>query len=282
MKKFFLLCVIISSVFLTALSSNDIPTDIEKVDLKLKEDQMALTFLDLPSGEATLIQHGNGKTILINTGGPATTGQLNELLNMYNITHIDTVILTKKNNEYNSNMDWLASNYVIGNFIVGEHSTEPFVKDKKNVIKWKKGDKHTLLPDLTIHVIQESEDIEGSLGMDLLLTYGNHKVLYMTSSNIEIEKQLLNEMDLSDVDIIKVPEFASKKGTSESFIEHVDPQVAIIFQKRGVPLSQGVIERLQETWIDIYLTKQLGNISIKCNKNDYEIITISVESSTQV
>jgi competence protein ComEC len=280
LKKFTLFLIIIASFFLTAFSSNDIPTEIEKVNLKLKEEQIAMTFLDLASGEATLIQHGSGKTILLNTGGPGTQAELEQLLKLYDIHSINTLILTKNDPEYTSNTEWLTSKFIIGKIITGYHHSQHI--NEKKYIKWKSGQKTEILPGLTAHVIHENEDVSGSLGLDVLFSLNKHQLLYMTSSNIEVEKALLENMDLSSVNILKVADFASKEGTSEAFVEHIDPQAAIIFKKRGVLASQDVIERLQETWIDIYLTKQFGNITIKFDKDNYEIITISVESSTSV
>lgn len=261
-----------------AFSSNDVPTDIEKVDLKLKQDQVAMTFLDLTSGEALLIQHGNGQTILVNTGGPNTQLELQRHLKLYDIKAIDTLIVTKNDPEYNSNTEWLSTNYMIGEIITSQNYPTTFEGRHE---KWKTGQKVELLPGLNTHVIQGNENTQ-SIGMDLLFTFHNNQVLYMTSADIEIENALLEKLDLSTVNILKVADFAHNGGTSEPFVEHIDPQVAIIFQKRGVHSSQDVIERLQETWIDIYLTKQFGNITIKFNNEDYEIITISVESSSHI
>ncbi len=272
----------ISSLFLSGLTSNDIPTDIEKVNLKIKEDQLAFTFLSLSSGEATLIQNSRGDNILINTGGPKTEGELKELLTLYDINSFHSVILTKNDNEYKANIEYLSKNYLIGKTIVGEHLTDSKIRTTNNLITWKSGDKLELLPGLTVEVIQENEDASGSLGMDLLLSFGKHELLYMTSSNTELEKNIILKRDLSSVNIIKVPEFASNTGTSQKFLEHIDPQVAVIFQKRGLNVSQDVIERLQETWIDIYHTRQFGNITIKCDEEDYDIITLSVESANQI
>ncbi|MFC4322685.1 ComEC/Rec2 family competence protein [Litchfieldia salsa] len=280
MKKFIFLLIVITCSLLTGFSSNDIPTEIEKVNLKLRENQIAMTFLDLSSGEATLIQHGSGRNILLNSGGPGTQEELQQLLKLYDVHSINALILTKNDPEYTSNLEWLTTNFVIGQVITGQSYSEAI--SEKVHVKWKAGQEHEILPGFVTKVIHENESVVGSLGMDLLFSFNNNHLLYMTSSSIELEKLLLKNFNLSCVNILKVAEFASKDGTSESFVEHLDPQAAVIFRKKGVLASQDVIERLQETWIDIYLTKQFGNITIKFNKGDYEIITISVESSTSV
>ena len=271
-----LLISLLSCIWLLGLS-NDIPTDIEKVNLKLEEGEFAITFLDLSSGEVTLIQHSNGENILINTGGPNTEKELKRILETYGISTIESIIITKVDPEYTSNFKWLTDHFKDVTIIAGHHSKS--LLRYEEIQTWKKGDQKKLLPGLEVDVIQESPNQESTIGMDILFSFGEHKMLYMTSSNKMIEKSILNDYDLSSVNILKIGDFASSTGTSQRFLEHVDPQVAIIFQKKGALPSQDVIERLQETWIDIYFTKQFGNISLKCTNKDYEIITLSIESN---
>ena len=197
---------------------------------------------------------------------------------MYGISKIKSIIITKVDQEYTSNFKWLTDHFKETTIITGYHS-QPLLEGEK-IQTWKTGDQIKILPGLELNIIQESTNKDSSSsGMDLLFSFGEHKLLYMTSSNKMIEKSILNEYDLSSVNILKIGDFASSTGTSQRFLEHVDPQVAVIFQKKGALPSQDVIERLQETWIDIYLTKQFGNISLKCTNKDYEIITLSIESN---
>ena len=283
MRTLRVLFLLIISCYIIAFSGNNSASSaIEKVDLQLAEGQLAFTFLDLSSGEATLLHHDNGETMLINTGGPGTEDEFRQLLEMYGITKLSSVIVTKEDPEYTSNLEWLTENVAINKIVVGKHSSLHLSLENKNFVAWKSGDTHEVLPGLSISVLQEAENINGSLGMDLLFSFGKHKLLFMTSSNNEVEQSILSKQNLSSVNILKVADFANRNGTSQHFIEEVNPQVAIIFQKRGVLPSQEVIERLHETWIDIYHTKQFGNISIKCSSDDYEIITIPLESNGEV
>lgn len=282
MKKFMLL-ILALQLFATAGFSRKpyVPAEIESIDIKLAEDEMAVTFFDLKSGEATLIQHGNGENILINTGGPGTSRQLKSLIAKYKVDKLKSVIVTKDDPEYTANLKWLAENFKVDEFVVGSTASELAQQitayGANNVQKWMKGNVLQKMPGLELAVLHEEYVNPGTEGLDLSLKFGKLKMLYMSTNDPAIEKKLVQEK-LSKINVLKVAEFANS-GTSQAFLEYVDPQIAVIFRKKGVPPGQDVFERLQETWIDIYQTKQFGNITIKCTPDRYEVITISLQSA---
>lgn len=249
-----------------------------EVDLNLEDQDLAYTFFDLSNGEATLLQSGKGQNILIDTGSIQSQEELEERLKMYHVSMIDTVILTNQTEEYTGNLQWIINNFNVETVIVPEIVKENFVNlyhlhDKK-VIGLKKGDKFELLPFLNTDVIYvEERDIEDKGALVLVLTFGKQTLLYMGIADQQVEKQLVDSYALKST-ILKVADFGSEKGTTEPFLDEVDPQVAILFKKNGRAVSEIVLERLQETWIEIYQTNRLGTVSIKCHNDDYEILTV--------
>lgn len=280
--RIMVLLVLFQSLLLSAFSGTEIPTEIEKVDLKLSNKELAITFLKLSSGEATLIQHGNGENVLINTGGPETQSELESLLKMYNVSLIKSIIITKEDPEYQSNLEWLSKRYPTSKVVIGKQFTPPAFLPKERISTWQKDETHEIVPILKAKVIHEGPSSDGLQSFDLFLEMGRHYLLYMSTGNINAEIALLTNKELAKVNIIKIPNFAQSDGSSQDFIEHIDPQVAIIFTKKNQNPSPDVMERLRETWIDTYMTKQFGNITIKANENEYEVITISIESSQEV
>jgi competence protein ComEC len=280
--RILVLLVLFQSLLLSVFSGSEIPTEIEKVDLKLSSKELAITFLKLSSGEATLIQHGNGENVLINTGGPETQSELENLLKMYNVTLINSIIITKDDPEYQSNLEWLTKKYPTSKIVIGHLFSPPSFIPKERVTKWKKDSGQEIVPGLKAEVIYEGPSSDGLQSYDLFIKLGRHYLLYMSTANISVETSLLTNEELSKVNIIKIPNFAQNDGSSQDFIEHIDPQVAIIFTKKNQNPSPDVMERLKETWIDTYMTKQFGNITIKANQNEYEVITISIESSQEI
>lgn len=267
---------------LCGFSDNIVPVDIEKVDLQLTEEECAIIFLDLSNGEATLIQNGNGESILINTGGPGTEKELKQLLNMYNVSALNALIITKEDADYTSNIKWIIDTLKVDTIITGSHSSTQFTLSDRNVMKWKAESEYPVLPGIKAKVLNEAENYTGLIGMDLLVDFGENKILYMASADKEIEKTLINQEVLKDVDVLKVADFAREEGTSQAFIENIDPKVAVIFRKNNTNPSQDVIERLYETWIDIYQTEQIGNVIVKCTSENFEVITIAREGFERI
>lgn len=251
---------------------------VEGVHLNLSEQELAFTFFSLESGEATLIQNGKGQNVLIDTGDAGTKEELKDRLSMYHVNTIDTLILTSSKNEYVGNLQWVIDAYQIKKVIVPSVIKEKIISTfrlpAEKVEGWAEGRQADLLPGLLTEVIYvEEDDIQNEGSLALSLTFGNQRTLYMSIANEGVEERLAEKYMLKSA-ILKVADFGSELGTSQLFLDEVDPQVAILFKAKSKRTSELVLERLQETWIDIYQTNRLGNISIKCNGEDYEILTV--------
>lgn len=276
-KKVLVLLIIVAHIVLAPFSVMAEKESIE-VDLNLEEQDLAYTFFDLSNGEATLLQSGKGQNILIDTGSLESQEELEQRLKMYHVEFIDTLIITNQTEEYTGNLQWIINNFNVQKIIVPEVIKQQLITfhhlQDKEVIGWKKGDKTELLPFLKTEVIYvEENDLENKGALVIVFSYGKQTLLFMGIADKQVEKQLIENYALKST-ILKVAEFGSEKGTTQPFLEEVDPQVAILFKKNGVPVSELVLERLQETWIDIYQTYRLGTVSIKCHNDDYEILTV--------
>ncbi|MFA9556183.1 ComEC/Rec2 family competence protein [Evansella sp. AB-rgal1] len=250
----------------------------DKLQLNLTKGEIAYTFFDLTHGEATLIQGDRDQTVLINTGHGQSEEELEERLNMFNVSSIDTLIITSKQIEYIGNLPWILGNYDIERLFLPQSLFTKFEKLLSDfdvqVTTYKKGDHYSLLNDLHIEILYvEDKEGDDKGGSAFFINHFDQKLLYMTVANPHVEKQLVQEFDLKST-MFKVPDFGSDRGTSEDLLDEVDPQVAVIFRNGENKPSSYVMERLQETWIDIYQTSRIGTVTIKCNEKDYEIITV--------
>ncbi|MDQ0257440.1 beta-lactamase superfamily II metal-dependent hydrolase [Evansella vedderi] len=250
----------------------------DKVELNLTRNEVAYTFFDLTHGEATLIQGINDQSVLINTGHSDSEDELKERLDMYNVSSIDTLVLTSKQIEYIGNLPWLLTNYSVDTIFIPKSLESNFASILSNfdieISLFEKGDKYSLLNGLNIEVLYVEErkgTDEG--GCAFFIQHHDQKLLYMTIANPYVEEELVKEYDLKST-MFKVPDFGSDRGTSDSLLEEVDPQIAVIFRNGEDQPSSFVLERLQETWIDIYQTSRIGTVTIKCNDEDYEVITV--------
>nr|WP_304218989.1 hypothetical protein [Fredinandcohnia onubensis] len=276
MKHFNLILLIFLTLFNSDWTSENVRTNIEKINVKLSEDEIAITFLDLSNGEASLIHLPNGEFYLVNTGGNGTQKELKEYLEVYEVKKLKGIIITKQDTLYTSNIDWLIQQFSDVQIIQGAQNKQEY--SNINIVKWEHQKTYQLSSLLTAEVIHEEHDNEKSLGMDILLRFGNHQVLFMTSANSKLEHEMLSNKELPVTNILKVAEFGHAKGSGEKFVNHVNPQIAIIFHKKGSLPSSDVLERLNSSWIDIYYTKQFGSVTIKCSQTDYEVFPISLKS----
>lgn len=250
---------------------------VEGVDLNLTNDEIAFTFLDLNNGEATLIQSSEQQNILINTGGPKTEEQLKERLETFGVLKLDKLVITNLEENYTENVKWLLESYVVDEVILSKDAKPEFIKRygqyQKKIRTLVTSESIELLPNLSMSVFAADESLIAMGDLSFKMSFRHHRIIYMSTANKQLEEQLTSEQ-LLKAEILKVAEFAKAEGTTQTFLEKVDPQIAVIFRLQDQSPSPDVIERLGETWIDIYQTKQFGNITIKCNKEDYEVLTI--------
>ena len=253
--------------------------NVESIDLNLKDHEIAVTFLGLGDGEATLIQGSNGENLLVNMGGEETSEELRDMLKTYGVKEISTLVITNRQNLFIDEITQIISKYNVKQII----STPEIVKELTNmgaafteveVIPWKEATTQTLLPDLSAEVLfaGNSEDE----GLDFTLQFFKHRLFLMTSSSDHAEENLLKK-NLEDVHVFKVPNWAREDSLSEKLIQYVNPQISILFESEEHQPDPDIIHDLQDTWSEVFFTKKHGSITIKFTEKNYEVFTFPVE-----
>ncbi len=282
MKKFLVMAVVLLAVIFLLTVRTTKSEKVEKIDLNLQQNETAVTFLELSNGEATLLQHADGKTVLINSGGPKTKKELKHQLDLYGVKKIDLLIITNTGELYTGNADWLISEEIT------EKAAGPasyikslqgrFNKGEDLFEAWEEGDLKELFTGMVVKVLADGKEGEEDKGLILSMRFGKNHFLYMGIDGDEIESRLMNAGAPLKAEVLKVPDFA-ESGTTQPFMEEVDPQSAVIFSKKHSEPSRDIIERMYESWIDVYHTRRFGNVSFKCTMNDYEVFTIPVQNA---
>ncbi|MFT9600592.1 ATP-dependent DNA helicase [Mesobacillus sp.] len=252
------------------------PVEVEGVDVNLKRNELAFTFLALSDGEAALIQHANGENILVNTGGKETLKELERLLTLFHVNDLSTIILTS--NAGQENLNQIIQKYNVRRILTGQAGNqilaEASIPTEVKVQTWKQGDLLKLMPGLTAEAIFDgSEEKEGT---DISFQFFHHQIFYVSSASHASEQAFLAE-PLKNVNIVKLPFFAAKGSFSDLLIEHLDPQLAVIFKSNSIKPDPDLVEMLHEAWIDVYFTKQHGTVTIKLTDSTYDVITILSE-----
>lgn len=101
------------------------------------------------------------------------------------------------------------------------------------------------------------------------LKEGEFDVLLTGDIDEEVEKQLIQENEFKDIEVLKVAHHGSKYSTSEEFLNAIKPKIAIISVGKnpwGHP-TQEVLQRLREKGIKILRTDE-DKIKIEAPKLD--------------
>jgi beta-lactamase superfamily II metal-dependent hydrolase len=275
MRKLLLVAAIFFQLTSIGSASSFEYGNVESIDLNLKDHEIAVTFLGLDDGEATLIQGSTGENILVNTGGEETSEELREVLGTYGVKEISTIIITDTQNLFVDELTQIISQYKVRQLIsTPEIANELSGITEVEIVPWKEGTTQILFPDLTAEVLFAGR--EKNEGIDFTLQFFKHRLFLMTSSSQRVEEKLLTK-SLDDVTIFKVPNWAKEDSLSEKLIQYVNPQISILFESEEHQPDPDIIYDLQDTWSEVFFTKKHGTITIKFTENNYEVFTFPVE-----
>ena len=100
--------------------------------------------------------------------------------------------------------------------------------------------------------------------------------MFMGDAGIEKEKDILNEYNITNVDVLKIGYHGSKTSSSKEFISEMNPRYSIISVEKnnryGHP-NKEVLNVLEDS--KVYRTDQDGSIMFKIENNKLNIETCS-------
>ncbi|MDR6998519.1 hypothetical protein [Neobacillus niacini] len=256
-----------------------IPDDFESIDLKLKDHEMAVSFLGLTNGEATLIQGPNDENILVDTGGEGVEAELDEWLRFYGVKEINSLILTNKQGLNDSQINHLISKYFIKEIVTtreisGQLSTHFQGTNLIPIKVWGEGTSKQILPEALANVLFAGN--EQDEGLDFTLKFHKHRLFFMTSYS-QRSQQMLLKKNLGDIKVFKVPMMKEDNSLSEKLIHTVNPQISILFSAEKNSPDIDIIQDLQDSWSEVYFTKKQGTVTIKFTQTNYEVFNIPIE-----
>ncbi|KGX85548.1 ComEC/Rec2 family competence protein [Pontibacillus marinus] len=261
MKKFMILLVLI----IVLNSSQKI---VDAGEININGEEVLFVFFSLPDGEAMLIQTGHGENYLVNTGSKISEEILLEQMNNLGVKQLDSIIFTNQNKTTCGNAPRLIKRYHVQQLIYSE-DLSPMCTSEESTVQhalWKNGEKHEISPGLTFRVLPADTEDE----MSLYIMYGKTSILYLASGRVEVEKDLI-ENGTIQAEILKVGDYARTQSPSIQLLEKVDPHVAMIYPLKGISPNEGLLERLNESWIDVYQLRKVGTTTIHCTLEDYDM-----------
>lgn len=253
-------------------------------------------YLDVGQGDsAILIYPYKSKVVMLDTGGKLNYSEYEWMISSkkYNIsdniikflkskgiTKLDYLILTHGDSDHMKESINLVNNYKVDMVIFNCGPYNNLEKELIKVLEKKNIKYHSCIKELNVdnnklYFLQTKEyDNENDNSNVIYTKMNGYKFMFMADAGTEKEKDILNEYDISDIDVLKVGHHGSKTSSSRTFIDEINPKYSIISvgknNRYGHP-NKEVLNTLENS--KIYRTDQDGSIIFKIRNNKLKIKT---------
>ena len=253
-----------------------------------KEDYVM--FVDVGQGDSIVINVNNTVT-MIDTGGimsydnsdykyTISKNKTIPYLKSKGIRKINNLVLTHGDADHMKEAKYLVENFKVKKVIFNCGPYNHLEKELIKVLDKKEIEYHTCINQLDIDntklkFLQTREyDNENDNSNVIYMIFKGYKFMFMGDAGIDKEKDILNEYDISNIDVLKVGHHGSNTSSSVEFIEKMNPKYSVISvgkdNKFGHPKEE-VLSALNDS--KIYRTDRDGSIIFKFKNNKLEIET---------
>ncbi|MBN1039222.1 MBL fold metallo-hydrolase [Clostridium sp. ZS1] len=239
-------------------------------------NNIIIHYIDVGQGDAALIQVNN-INMLIDSGPKESRNKILDYLQSLNIKKINYIIATHPHEDHIGNMAKIIKTYGLYKFYAPkiENTTSTFekmidaLKDKNLKINVIKKDTNSIdlgkNTDVTVFSpIKDSYDNINNYSPVIKIQYGDTSFLFTGDAEKEVENEILLDSNNNiRSDVIKIGHHGSSTSSSKSFIEKVNPSIAIISvgadNKFNHP-NKSTIDCLTKSNIKIYQTNKENTI----------------------
>ena len=283
------------------------PFSAPEIDGKLHID-----FLDVGQGDSIFVTFPNGETLLIDGGGRMDFDKIyvkNEFQEESELFEpdaqsigetvvsaflwekgydkVDYILATHADADHIQGLSDVAKNFRVKAAIFGRMPFEDenfaslfaiLQKREIEAVKISRGDVLNF-GDAKIEVVfpENSDEIsDNNHSVVLRIIYGEQKFLLTGDIEKEAEKELLQNPDLLQADLIKAAHHGSRTSSTAGFINAVQANIVIIPVGKTSPFGHPhteVLERWKNAGAKILTTGERGTISISTDGNDLQIET---------
>ncbi|MCU0660091.1 MAG: MBL fold metallo-hydrolase [Candidatus Pacebacteria bacterium] len=244
---------------------------------------MTLGFLDIGQGDALYIETPDGTQVVVD-GGPnaAILSELGKVMPFYDRS-IDMLVVTNPDLDHYAGFIDVLERYRVGTVIVPgtQSGTDTFARFENSVrergthallakqgMRFMLDEEHTIYLDILFpdRDVSTWKSNDGSIVSRLV--YDLVSVMLTGDATEKTERIVLGDYTKESLesDILKVGHHGSKTSSSISFLEAVDPDLAIISvghnNKYGLP-KQEILHRLENLNIPTLITYEEGTIVIQ-------------------
>ena len=255
-----------------------------------KDGLLKVYFLDVGQGDAIFIETPNGNQILID-GGPDSKviQELAKVMSFYD-KEIDLVVASHPHADHIAGLIEVLKRYDVNNILEAKD-----LYDSPQFNEWHQAvtSEHTnQIEAIAWKIINLGEDVDLIIlyplksydGITLkkpheanviaMLRYKNFRILLTGDAEASAEKEMINNGQDIDADVLKVGHHGSKTSTTTNFLEKVSPEVAFIQvgakNRYGHPTAE-VLSRLEKSGIKYYRNDLDGTIKLMSDGKSYKI-----------
>ena len=270
------------------VEKNDVVEETASTVIEEEEfTEATVHFINTGNSDAILIVQDD-KSVLIDAGDNDDESLMVNYLNNLEIKKIDYLVSTHPDADHCGGLDAVINNFEIGTFFVGNGSSDSQTYADVITTSANKGVNPSVpLEEAKIELTSNSyiqffntaggnDSNESSLVT--LFVNGEDKFLLTGDAGTETENKILSKMQ--DVDVLKIGHHGSKNSTTQSFLDKVNPEYAVILTGKnsyGHPHSE-VLSKLESANIEIHRSDECGyiifkstgeGVSTECDKGTY-------------
>ena len=253
-------------------------------------------FIDVGQGDLELIVTENNESIMIDTGGKLSykteswkqrnkefnlmSSSVIQFIKSIGLKKIDYLIITHGDYDHMGESINLVNNFKVEKVIFNCGEYNNLEKELIEVLEQNNINYYSCIKELNIDKyklkflntgIYDNENDNSSV---IYLNYNNYKFLFMGDAGINREKDILENYNIKDIDVLKVGHHGSKTSSSVDFINRINPKYSIISvgknNRYGHP-NDNVLDNLVDS--QIYRTDQDGSIMFKIKNSKLQIKT---------
>ena len=255
------------------VEKNDVVEETASTVIEEEEfTEATVHFINTGNSDAILIVQDD-KSVLIDAGDDDDESLIVNYLESLEMKKIDYLVNTHPDSDHCGGLDAVINNFEIGTFFVGNGSVDSQTyTDAINTAANRGINPSVPMEESKIELTSNSyiqffntdggsDSNESSLVT--LFVNGEDKFLLTGDAGAETENKILSKMQ--DVDVLKIGHHGSNNSTTQSFLDNVNPEYAVILTGKnsyGHPHAE-VLSRLESANIEIHRSDECGDIIFK-------------------